>query len=456
MSVSICTKLECADSGGPATAGTLGADLQKRRDELRDATKETLEESNAQQRVTLAVRHVTDLNALDAEIARFRAELSVVDPTTSEKVDLLNRFEQELSCWRQVILGAAGSEFASNARALYSDAGSWANHFSVVRMTVSTFFITAAWGLVSVKWQEFSQPLAIAASCIWLLAGFFLCFFTDATYWRSREQKRWKNLLAISGEQRSGGKLGWPTRLWRTITFDSLRSRNRRGLPEVSSRTRRAIWLPFWAYLVVSAGFGWLLYAWGESKPSITWSFEDNKFKGSLTTHDEKRWRKDGAAVRKEQLAYLEAAVNDSNEPAPKPPQPVDPIQLAQAAANAAAHSAEGSANSAKAAEKAAEGSENWAKAAEKAASQAGLSSPAPLIPGLHHIQEDLRQLGYDPGEIDGKDGRKTRKAAREFCSDAGLAFPGKWYHDQALLQSLAARLRNQAPQFHNTRKGPP
>ena len=41
-------------------------------------------------------------------------------------------------------------------------------------------------------------------------------------------------------------------------------------------------------------------------------------------------------------------------------------------------------------------------------------------------VQKALSKLGYDPGEIDGKDGPKTQKAVRAFQAHASIKIDGK------------------------------
>ena len=41
-------------------------------------------------------------------------------------------------------------------------------------------------------------------------------------------------------------------------------------------------------------------------------------------------------------------------------------------------------------------------------------------------VQKALSKLGFDPGEIDGKDGPKTQKAVRAFQAHASIKIDGK------------------------------
>jgi hypothetical protein len=196
----------------------------------------------------------------------------------------------DLKNWQTLLISSFSGEAVNNARARYSDAGSWAIHFSIVRMTVSTFLITAAWGIVSVKWEEYSATLWYAAWAVWILAGFFLFVFTRATYLRSRAQKRWQTLLHTSQGDKSKSTergFGRPTKAWRK--FVSFFRVKQPGLPEISPSNRRNVWMPFWMYLLATFGFGALLQAWAHHTPpvKITWQSKCGELSGSLDTKGE-------------------------------------------------------------------------------------------------------------------------------------------------------------------------
>jgi peptidoglycan hydrolase-like protein with peptidoglycan-binding domain len=62
----------------------------------------------------------------------------------------------------------------------------------------------------------------------------------------------------------------------------------------------------------------------------------------------------------------------------------------------------------------------------------------------LDGVQQALAKLGYDPGEIDGKDGPNTRKAVRAFQAHASIDIDGKVGKQtrKALADELAAKSR--------------
>ena len=123
------------------------------------------------------------------------------------------------------------NEALQNTRARFSDAGAWAVHYSTVRMGLSTFFITAAWGLVTLKWTEYSAPLWWTAWGVWALAAIFLLLFSALLAHASGRQEIYKAKLVSNGAEAP------PSRF----------------LP---------IWVPLIIFLVMSVGFYFLMKAW--------------------------------------------------------------------------------------------------------------------------------------------------------------------------------------------------
>lgn len=183
-------------------------------------------------------------------------------------IDSLKIFEKELSHWRFVILGAAGGEANHNTRARYSDAATWATHYSTVRMGISTFFIGLCWGIVSLKWDDYSWQLLIAAIAVWSLTGLFLVLFTVFLKDSASRQQEFRLEPAIKSEAKPGGFTEW-----------FFRKRERR--PFYGTQ------FPVWVFVGMSIGFALLLIAWAYHEPpvKITWSYECGKpLTGSLDT----------------------------------------------------------------------------------------------------------------------------------------------------------------------------
>lgn len=70
----------------------------------------------------------------------------------------------------------------------YADHGSWARHYSTVRMTVGTFFVTAAIGLVTLRWDNPEWAIAGAAFVVFLIGFVLFGMFTSLTFERMNSQ----------------------------------------------------------------------------------------------------------------------------------------------------------------------------------------------------------------------------------------------------------------------------
>lgn len=75
------------------------------------------------------------------------------------------------------------------------------------------------------------------------------------------------------------------------------------------------------------------------------------------------------------------------------------------------------------------------------------ISVAAKSDPGIKQAQKRLRELGYDPGLVDGKMGKKSEEALKSFQQDNGLLVTGKL--DRATKQRLGIPL-NVAPRTRN------
>ena len=168
-------------------------------------------------------------------------------PEDARIADQLRKFAEKLNSWCSVIVTASG-DAATNTRSRFADAGAWATHYSTVRMTITTFFVTTTWAIISLKWDAYSRDLWWAALIVWIFAGAFLLVFTGLTQHASSQQQEYKSYLpALDGRAP-------PKRLKRSVKF--------------------WIWAPVILYAFASGGFGWLLYAWIDRAPktAITWA----------------------------------------------------------------------------------------------------------------------------------------------------------------------------------------
>ena len=82
---------------------------------------------------------------------------------------------------------------------------------------------------------------------------------------------------------------------------------------------------------------------------------------------------------------------------------------------------------------------------------QAGQQAQAPTSQ-VSQAQQQLRQQGYDVGQVDGKLGPKTKQALREFQQDKGLSASGQL--DQQTAQALSSAGNIQQGQMPGPRGG--
>lgn len=64
----------------------------------------------------------------------------------------------------------------------YSEHGAWARHFSGVRMTLGTFFLTASIGIIYQRWDRFDCRTAWLAGCTLTIGIALFLFFSWLTY----------------------------------------------------------------------------------------------------------------------------------------------------------------------------------------------------------------------------------------------------------------------------------
>ncbi len=64
----------------------------------------------------------------------------------------------------------------------YKDAGYWARHYSTVRLTLGTFFLTAATAVITQRLDQPDWRVAILASSLALFGVVLFCIFSRLTY----------------------------------------------------------------------------------------------------------------------------------------------------------------------------------------------------------------------------------------------------------------------------------
>jgi|GEM_PF-5701661 len=221
-----------------------------------------------------------------------------------EVLDELAKLSQE----DRAEIQAQFSNADNNVRALFSDAGQWAVHFSTVRMTLSTFFIGLSWTVVSLKWDNFSFPLYYGAIAIWVITGLFLILFTVQTHKFSAQQKKFKALMPTPG-------------------FESPRDTTIFGLRRL---TCLGIWLPVLAFAFASWGYWELLKAWRGQSASVQ-GFDAVTMIGTSEVKFHATISSDLAVKMKDLRARISSQPRDNPKdppPQPEPPQIVMPAFL--------------------------------------------------------------------------------------------------------------------------------
>ena len=98
------------------------------------------------------------------------------------------------------------THFQNNNRLLYQEAGQWARHFSIIRMTVMTFTVSASTAIIAYLWKgdEVSArggsntPVAASVAILWTLGLTVFWLFTFASYTQINRQQKRRPLLPTS------------------------------------------------------------------------------------------------------------------------------------------------------------------------------------------------------------------------------------------------------------------
>src|ERR1700693_2085494 len=82
--------------------------------------------------------------------------------------------------WNSETQGVLGRE--------YEDAGHWGRHYSAVRMTLGTFFLGGAVGLISLRWDKPDTTTAGWAAAIAILGVVLFVWFSTLTFVEMNKQ----------------------------------------------------------------------------------------------------------------------------------------------------------------------------------------------------------------------------------------------------------------------------
>jgi hypothetical protein len=98
--------------------------------------------------------------------------------------DLKNQVDQ-LSDKVTTLLAVGPPDLAQNCRTRYQENGSWARHYSTVRMTVATFLVPVSIGILAFNWKPpLHPPISFVAlsGVLWSIAVVLFLTFTRLTY----------------------------------------------------------------------------------------------------------------------------------------------------------------------------------------------------------------------------------------------------------------------------------
>jgi len=76
-------------------------------------------------------------------------------------------------------------DYEQNRRTRFQENGSWARHYSTVRMTTTTFLVPVSLGILSFKWNGPQHPqirFIALSGVVWVLAVLLFLLFTRLTY----------------------------------------------------------------------------------------------------------------------------------------------------------------------------------------------------------------------------------------------------------------------------------
>jgi hypothetical protein len=94
----------------------------------------------------------------------------------------------------------------------YGDHGNWARHYSTVRVTLGTFFVTAATGMITLRWDNPQLAVALAAGGVLLIGVVLFMIFSYFTFYHMTEQL---NIVdSYTAKLKAGSAAAKKPRLW--------------------------------------------------------------------------------------------------------------------------------------------------------------------------------------------------------------------------------------------------
>ncbi|MGB7762504.1 MAG: hypothetical protein WBL61_21900 [Bryobacteraceae bacterium] len=106
----------------------------------------------------------------------------------------------------------------------YGDHGNWARHYSTVRVTLGTFFVTAATGMITLRWDSPQMAIAVTAGVVLLIGVILFMVFSYFTFEHMTEQLKivdsyTAKLKAGAVATKKPGLWGWGTGLPIALLF---------------------------------------------------------------------------------------------------------------------------------------------------------------------------------------------------------------------------------------------
>ena len=92
--------------------------------------------------------------------------------------------------WTAWTTGTEGEEIRNVLTEEYRDHGAWARHYSTVRMTLGTFFLSAATGVIYLRWDKPECGTAILAVMILLIGVILYLRFSWLTFTEMNRQRQ--------------------------------------------------------------------------------------------------------------------------------------------------------------------------------------------------------------------------------------------------------------------------